>query len=252
MTGHDDDPATSCASPPCLMHEVDPAYMGLAGSTEPMSRAAIMRWRKAERARLIEQRLAIPREARDATGERIAAHLEQALGDLAGLTVSAYWPFRGEPDLRELLQRVNACGGRAALPVVVARGEALIFRVWSRGDRLERGVWNIPIPAAGAEVVVPDVVIAPVVGFDPACYRLGYGGGFFDRTLAAMTVRPRVFGVGLAQACIATIHPLAHDIAMDAVITELGIVEAAAAVAFSEDQIVRGPQPPPQERTPIE
>jgi 5,10-methenyltetrahydrofolate synthetase len=69
-----------------------------------------------------------------------------------------------------------------------------------------------------------------VVGFDPACYRLGYGGGFFDRTLAAMAVRPRVFGVGHAQARIATIHPLAHDIAMDAVITEQGIVGPAPAM----------------------
>jgi 5,10-methenyltetrahydrofolate synthetase len=189
-----------------------------------------MRWRKAERARLIAQRLAIPRDVRNALGERIAAHLERTIGDPAGLSVSAYWPFRGEPDLRELLQRVHERGGRAALPVVVARGEALIFRVWARGDPIERGVWNIPIPAADAEVVVPDVVIAPVVGFDPACYRLGYGGGFFDRTLAAMAVRPRVFGVGHAQARIATIHPLAHDIAMDAVITEQGIVGPAPAM----------------------
>jgi 5,10-methenyltetrahydrofolate synthetase len=225
MTGHDDDGSASRAAPPPMMHEPDPA-----GSAAPLSRAGIMRWRKAERARLIAQRLAIPRDVRNALGERIAAHLERTIGDPAGLSVSAYWPFRGEPDLRELLQRVNARGGRAALPVVVARGEPLIFRVWAKGDRLERGVWNIPIPAAGAEVIVPDVVIAPVVGFDPACYRLGYGGGFFDRTLAAMAVRPRVFGVGHAQARIATIHPLAHDIAMDAVITEQGIVGPAPAM----------------------
>ena len=224
MTGHDDDLGANRASPPNLMHEPDPA-----GSAAPISRAEIMRWRKAERARLIAQRLAIPRDARNALGERIAAHLEQAIGDPAGLTVSAYWPFRGEPDLRELLQRVHERGGRAALPVVIARGAPLIFRVWARGDPIERGVWNIPIPAAGAELVVPDVVIAPVVGFDPACYRLGYGGGFFDRTLAAMARKPRVFGVGHAQARIATIHPLAHDVAMDAVITEEGIVEPAPA-----------------------
>lgn len=228
MNARDDDRTASCASPPCLMHDVDPAYMGLPDRAGPLPRAEVMRWRKAERARLIEQRLAIPRDARTALGERIAAHLEQAIGDPAGLTVSAYWPFRGEPDLRELLQRVNDGGGRAALPVVIARGQPLIFRVWAKGDPIERGVWNIPIPAADAAVVVPDVVIAPVVGFDPACYRLGYGGGFFDRTLAAMPRKPRVFGVGHAQARIASIHPMAHDIAMDAVITELGMVEPAA------------------------
>jgi 5-formyltetrahydrofolate cyclo-ligase len=82
-------------------------------------------------------------------------------------------------------------------------------------------VWNIPVPAEG-EGIVPDVVIAPIVGFDRACYRLGYGGGFFDRTLAALPVRPRVFGVGYAYAEMETILPQSHDIAMDAIVTERG------------------------------
>lgn len=67
------------------------------------------------------------------------------------------------------------------------------------------------------------MVIAPVVGFDPICYRLGYGGGLFDRTLAAMPERPRVFGVGYKQAAIPTIYPQPHDIPMDIVVTEDGI-----------------------------
>jgi 5,10-methenyltetrahydrofolate synthetase len=83
-------------------------------------------------------------------------------------------------------------------------------------------VWNIPIPAEGA-LVVPDVAIAPVVGFDPQCYRLGYGGGFFDRTLAALTPGPRVFGVGYELQSLASIHPLEHDIAMQAIVTEAGV-----------------------------
>ncbi|MCK6449368.1 MAG: 5-formyltetrahydrofolate cyclo-ligase [Alphaproteobacteria bacterium] len=224
MTGEDDDRPACLASPPCFMHEVDPAYMGLAAAADPRQRADVLRWRKAERERLIKERLAIASDLRRAHDDKIAANLETAIGDVAGLIVSAYWPFRGEPDLRAFLERVVVRGGRTALPVVIARGQPLVFRAWSRGDRLERGVWNIPQPASDAEAVLPDVVIAPVVGYDPACYRLGYGGGFFDRTLAAMPRKPRVLGVGYRRQAIATIYPQPHDIPMDAVVTEDGVV----------------------------
>jgi 5,10-methenyltetrahydrofolate synthetase len=212
------------ASPPCFMHEVDPAYRGLAEENDPRQRADVMRWRKAERARLIEKRLAIPSKKRLENNEQIAQCLEAGLGPVEGLIVSAYWPFRGEPNLHPLLKAIHAQGGGCALPVVVARGAPLIFRAWSPGDPLERGVWNIPTPGPEAPVVVPDVVIAPVIGFDRACFRLGYGGGFYDRTLAAMEKRPRVFGVGYQLAAITTIYPQWHDIPMDRVITEEGPV----------------------------
>jgi 5,10-methenyltetrahydrofolate synthetase len=114
-------------------------------------------------------------------------------------------------------------GATTALPVVVKKAHPLVFRAWQSGDKIERGVWNIPIPAEGVEVV-PDVAIAPVVGFDRACYRLGYGGGFFDRTLASLPRMPRVFGVGYAMQEIATIHPQPHDLPMSAVVTELETV----------------------------
>ncbi len=218
----DEDGSGTFASPPCFMHEVDPAYMGLAPEPDPVQKADVMRWRKAERERLIAERLAIPPDARRDLGDRIAARLEAAIGDVTGLTVSAYWPFRGEPDLRSMLERVAARGGRVALPVVVEKARPLAFRAWSPGGPLERGVWNIPVPSESSETVMPDVVIAPLVGFDPRCFRLGYGGGFFDRTLAAMDRKPRVFGVGYEMARIPTIYPQPHDIAMDAVVTELG------------------------------
>jgi 5-formyltetrahydrofolate cyclo-ligase len=127
---------------------------------------------------LIKERLAIPADVRRRHGAQIAASLEKAIGSMTGVIISAYWPFRGEPDLRPFLERV-AAGGRTALPVVIARGQPPCLR--ASDDPLERGVWNIPVPASDAEVVVPDVVIAPVVGFDSACYRLGYGGGFLRR-----------------------------------------------------------------------
>jgi 5,10-methenyltetrahydrofolate synthetase len=178
---------------------------------------AIRAWRKTERERLIAARLAIPADRRAAMAQEIAARLDAAIGDLAGRTVSLYWPFRGEPDLRPWLASINERGGRTALPIVVEKARPLIFRAYRPGDRLEKGVWNIPVPADG-EVVVPDVTIAPLVGFDGENYRLGYGGGFFDRTLASLPTKPLTIGVGYQVQRIATIHPQPHDIPMDLVV----------------------------------
>jgi 5,10-methenyltetrahydrofolate synthetase len=212
-----DDRSPGFASPACSMHEVDPAYTGL----EPVDPAvALKRWRKAERERLLAERLAIAAERRTAHSRRIAAGLDTLIGDLSGVTVSAYWPFRGEPDLRDWLRTVRARGGRTALPVVVERRRPLVFRIWNEGDALERGIWNILVPSSAAEAVIPDVVIAPVVGFDPDCYRLGYGGGYYDRTLAAMPRKPRAFGVGYETALIRTIFPQPHDIRLDSIVTD--------------------------------
>jgi 5-formyltetrahydrofolate cyclo-ligase len=211
------------ASPPCFMHRLDPASGTLSPATDLQQRADVMRWRKAERGRLIAERLAIGAEERRGHAGRIAAGLDEALGDLAGRVVSAYWPFRGEPDLRPWMGRVSERGGVCALPVVIERHAPLVFRAWRQGDRLHPGVWNIPVPSDGPEVM-PDIVIAPLVGFDDTCYRLGYGGGFFDRTLAALPRRPRIVGVGYAQAAIRTIYPQPHDVPMDVVVTERGIV----------------------------
>jgi 5,10-methenyltetrahydrofolate synthetase len=218
MTASSDEEQREYASPACFMHEVDPAYLGL-----PWLRADVMRWRKEERARLIAARLAVPAAERSHHTNGIVAALDWLLGEPNGRIVSAYWPFRGEPDLREWMGSVTARGGKCALPIVREKGTPLVFRVWQEGDRMERGIWNILVPAEGPEVQ-PDIVIAPLVGFDPDCYRLGYGGGYFDRTLAALSRRPLVIGVGYDHQRIATIHPQAHDIPMDVIVTESGVV----------------------------
>ena len=80
-----------------------------------------------------------------------------------------------------------------ALPIALALGEPLVFRRWHPECRMARGLWNIPYPADG-DIVVPQIVIAPLVGFDRQSYRLGYGGGFFDRTLAALSPKPSSLG----------------------------------------------------------
>ncbi len=184
---------------------------------ELLERPAIMAWRKAERERLINGRLALPQEARSAVSEEIIRRLEARLPSMAGRRVSFYWPFRGEPDLRPFAARLTEAGGTAYLPVVVEKGQPMIFRPWAPGGALTRGIWNIPVPDT-EEVGVPEVVIAPLVGFDPAGFRLGYGGGFFDRTLAALDPRPLVIGVGYGLQRLDTIHPLPHDIPMDEII----------------------------------
>ncbi|WP_374120405.1 5-formyltetrahydrofolate cyclo-ligase [Mesorhizobium onobrychidis] len=196
------------------MHELDPEFRA------PLSDwTDVKRWRMAERERLIAARLAVLADVRKAMSQRIGESLDAVIGDIAGRMVSLYWPFRGEPDLRPWIASVNERGGRTALPVVVEKGQPLVFRAYTPGDRLEKGVWNIPIPAEGDQVL-PDIVISPIVGIDPGQYRLGYGGGFFDRTLAAMPFKPLVIGVGYELQRIATIYPQPHDIPMDRVVTE--------------------------------
>jgi 5-formyltetrahydrofolate cyclo-ligase len=177
----------------------------------------IARWRKGERERLIAARLEIPAEARAAMSAAIAERLDAIVGDVAGRMVSLYWPFRGEPDLRPWMASLVARRGTPALPVVIEKAQPLIFRAYRPGDRLEKGVWNIPIPAEG-DPVIPDIVIAPLVGVDIRNYRLGYGGGFFDRTLASLPKKPLVIGVGYERQRIPTIHPQRHDIPMDRIV----------------------------------
>lgn len=222
--GDEDEAPAGFASPPCLLHELDPAFR----APDPQQALDVKRWRKAERERLLALRLALPAETRRLHAAAIAAHLGALLGSLAGRTVSLYMPFRGEPDLRDWGERVWQAGGRAALPVVVEKGRPLVFRLWRRGEPLTPGIWSIPVPAAGAEAR-PDVVIAPVVGFSPDAFRLGYGGGYFDRTLAGLAPRPRAIGVGYAAQAIPTIFPQPHDIAMEAVVTERGVERAPPA-----------------------
>lgn len=205
------------ASPPCFMHELDPGFRLMPLRSDAWS--DVMRWRKAERERLIAERMAMEQEQRQTRSTRIASKLDATLGKLGGRIVGTYWPFRGEPDLRNWGIGVIKRGGRLALPVVIQKGWPLEYRIWAPGDPLERGVWNILVPSRGP-AVQPDIVIAPVVGFDEARYRLGYGGGFFDRTLAAMPRKPLTIGVGYTQSQIRTIYPQPHDIPMDVIVTD--------------------------------
>jgi 5-formyltetrahydrofolate cyclo-ligase len=185
---------------------------------DPPQPEDIARWRKVERERLIRVRLELTADRRAAQASAIASALTPLIPDAPGAIVSVYWPIKAEPDLRPWMQAMWGRGMRVALPVAIALGQPLMFREWRPNTRMARGLWNIPYPAEGAEVA-PTVVLAPVVGFDNDCFRLGYGGGFFDRTLARLPTKPLVIGVGHRDALIPTIYPQPHDIPMDWIVT---------------------------------
>jgi 5-formyltetrahydrofolate cyclo-ligase len=182
--------------------------------------AEVKAWRRAERARLIAARMALPPALRREAGEKITAALHEIVAGRPGV-LGIYWPFRAEFDPRPLVDKLAAAARQVALPVVVDRKGPLEYRAWAPGEPLTAGVWDIPIPEKRA-IVVPSMVLAPVVGFDRNCYRLGYGGGYFDRTLAALDPRPLAIGVGFAMQEIATIHPQPFDVPMAMVVTEAG------------------------------
>lgn len=217
----DADAPAGYASPPCYMHEIDPVYMGLSQADDATAFDDVMRWRKAERKRLLAARLDLPPAERRLYAARIVDHLSHVIGAATGKVLSLYWPIKGEPDLRPLAERLSTEGVILALPVVTEKARPLEFHRWQPGAALKPGFWNIPVPEK-SDPVTPDILLAPVVGFDAENYRLGYGGGYFDRTLAAIGNSPRVIGVGYANAALRTIYPQRHDIVMDMIVTEEG------------------------------
>lgn len=178
-------------------------------------------WRREQRAKLIAYRSGLPREQRDAVRDRVVPLLRQIPG-LTEATIGFYFPFKGEIDLRPLLRELVAGGARAALPAVVEKAKPVEFRAWYPGVTMERGIWDIPVPAPG-NPVRPTLLLVPLVGFDAAGYRLGHGGGYYDRTLAVLAPKPLCIGVGYEATRLDTIHPQPHDIPMDAIATEAGL-----------------------------
>jgi 5-formyltetrahydrofolate cyclo-ligase len=187
-----------------------------------MDPVEVKAWRRAERERLIALRMALSPAMRREAGGRITAALREIIGARPGI-LGIYWPFRAEFDPRPLVDALAAASRKVALPVVIDKKGPLEYRAWAPGEPLAAGVWDIPIPEK-REIVVPSMVLAPVVGFDRACYRLGYGGGYFDRTLGSLDPRPLAIGVGFTVQEIATIHPQPFDIPMDMIVTESGVI----------------------------
>jgi 5-formyltetrahydrofolate cyclo-ligase len=139
-----------------------------------------------------------------------------------GTVVSGYSPIRNEIDPAPLMRKLAGLGVRLALPCVNARGQSLTFRAWSPSDRLMLGSLGIPEPSPAAAEVVPDIMLVPLAAFDRLGHRVGYGAGHYDYTFAHLRKAKPVIGIGLAFAAqeIKAVPALAHDVALDYVLTE--------------------------------
>jgi len=179
----------------------------------------VRRWRVQMRQYLISARLRRGPPERAAQAERVKRRLRQLVDLAACPVIGIYWPVRGEIDVRDLALAHLARGGRIGLPVVVQPAAPVEFWSWTADAAMRPGVWNIPIPAVRL-VLTPQLLLVPLVGFDPAGYRLGYGGGYYDRTLAASNPQPRCIGLGCESARLASIYPQPHDIPMHDIVTD--------------------------------
>lgn len=214
--------------------------------TEPASMdwKGISAWRKAQREHWIAWRGALAETQRAAWGLAMTTSLCTMLPALQKCVIGFCWPFKAEFDARYAVRHWREQGAVAALPEVTGKGQPLRFSQWWPAAPMKRGVYDIPVPD-GTPVVVPDIAIVPMNACDGRGYRLGYGGGYFDRTLAALEKRVVAIGVTYDACRLPSIFPQAHDIAMDFVVTEAGIylgggeplqlLDAVAAVSRVKD-----------------
>ncbi len=177
--------------------------------------------KKAMRATAIARRKAA--FAADA-GERLAARFLAAYRLPPGTAVSAYWPKGSELDPRPLLHRLDADGQICLLPVVVGRGQPLLFRRWRPGSCLLEAGFKVMTPGPEAAEGVPSLVLCPLLAFDRRGYRLGYGGGYYDRTLRRLRQAGTVtaIGIGFAAQEVPEVPTDATDQRLDGILTEAG------------------------------
>jgi 5-formyltetrahydrofolate cyclo-ligase len=177
---------------------------------------------------------AVALAARDALSSEQRAAAAQAAAArglpfeiVSGTVVSGYSPIRSEIDPVPLMRALAAQGVRLALPAVMARGKSLAFRAWSPNDRLMLGPLGILEPSPAAAELIPDIMLVPLAAFDRAGHRIGYGAGHYDFTLAHLRKGKAITAIGLAFAAqeIAAVPALAHDVALDYVLTETQVFD---------------------------
>jgi len=192
----------------------------------------ILAQKRAMRARMTAWRAALPAKERDAAAMAIAGIGLAFLGSLdKGSVVSAFAPMANELRVWPLLRRLAREGHPLALPVMQGKGRALIFRAWKPGDAMAKGVWGIAEPMAERASLEPDVVIAPLLAFDARGWRLGYGGGFYDRTLRELRRRKAPIAVGVAydQQVVDAVPHLDYDQRLEWVLTPSGAIKCTGA-----------------------
>jgi 5-formyltetrahydrofolate cyclo-ligase len=181
--------------------------------------ADVRTWRVQTRRVLVRERLSRDPGLHERLGRKATERLVHSVELGRFKTLGVYAPMRGEIDILEVAEEHLSRGGSLALPVVVEKAAPVEFWRWRPGMPMARGVWNIPIPAS-RDCVWPDALIVPLLGFDSALFRLGYGGGYYDRTLARASPKPYCIGLGFQSALLTSIHPQPHDIPMDQIVTD--------------------------------
>lgn len=179
---------------------------------KPLDRSTLRR-------QLRQQRGAIEVSTKQAWDKAIAARLRAVILQKRPACLAVYWPIQSEPALLDCFTKLHEDGISLALPIVVAKGQALKFVAWTPGQSMENDAYGIPMPVERETAIVPDCILAPCVGFNDANYRLGYGGGFYDRTLALYS---QAYSIGIAyELCRAEFAPDQFDIALDLILTEV-------------------------------
>ncbi|MBC7468168.1 MAG: 5-formyltetrahydrofolate cyclo-ligase [Ramlibacter sp.] len=185
--------------------------------------------KKALRQQLVEQRLAMPdRVVRCDLLQRV---MRIWLVHRPDAVIGAYWPIKGEFDPLPALHRWKEDGElldesqlrRIGLPVVDKMHKTLKFHAWYPGCPMEEDAYGIPKPK-DTEVIIPTLLFVPCVGYGPGGHRLGYGGGFYDRTLASLVPRPYTVGLGFTHGFLGDLEPEPHDIPLNAILNDNGIV----------------------------
>ncbi len=185
-------------------------------------------WRK----QLVNDRLHL--EDRLARSEALQRVMRVWLVDRPDQVIGAYWPIKGEFDPLPALYRWQEAGleadavaarnrRRIGLPVINKVDKTLTFYTWYPGCPMEEDAFGIPKPK-DTEIIQPTLLFVPCVGYGPGGYRLGYGGGFYDRTLAALTPRPFTVGLGFTNGFLSDLEPEPHDVPLDAILNDNGVV----------------------------
>ncbi len=159
-------------------------------------------------------------------GVALAQHFRTAIQVPAGAAVSGFWPMGDEIDVKPLLSQLHAAGHPVGLPVVVGKGLPLVFRAWHPGLALVAGGFKTEVPPPSAPELVPQILIVPLLAFDSEGYRLGYGGGFYDRTLEKLRnsgARPLAVGVAFSAQHVARVPRDHYDQPLDWIVTEKSV-----------------------------
>ena len=183
-------------------------------------------WRKKKRLELLACREAVTNNDRIQWSMKITSSLEHGFPILYKSTVGFYWPYRGEYNPHPAMIALQRRGAVLALPEIESKRKLLCFRRWWKEAPMKIGAYNIPV-TDNTELVMVNAIIVPMLGFDTQGYRLGYGGGYYDRTITRINPSPLVIGVAFEVLRLDNIYPRPHDVAMDFIVTEAGIYQAS-------------------------